>query len=351
MQYANMNQNDEAIKAYKYVIENYPSSEETRIALEGLQSLYIDANRVEEYLAYRESIVGTTISTVAKSHEDSISFIAAERVYARGNYEEAIPTLTNYIIKYCDSHTFNCITAQYYLAESLYKTADYDKALTHYDNLANLDGNEYVEPALLRASSISYDNQDYETAKRYFDQLHIVASNKNNKEIARLGILRCSYFTNKFKPTISIATEILEDIASNDDYKYEAHYCRAKAYIATGQETTAVKDLLAIADDISIEMGAEAKYLYAEHLYNQGEYQKSEEIIMQFISEGTTHQYWLARCFVLLADIYIAQGDDFMGKQYLLSLQENYSADDDITSLITVRLDAISAREAEEILQ
>ena len=351
MQYANMNQNEEAIKAYKYVIENYPSSEETRVALEGLQALYIDANKVDEYLAYRESIVGTTISTVAKSHEDSISFIAAERVYARGNYKEAIPTLTNYIVKYCDSHTFNCITAQYYLAESLYKTDDFDKALTHYDNLTKLDGNEYVEPALLRASSISYDEQDYETAKRYFDQLHIVASNKNNKEIARLGILRCSYFTNKFEATIKIATEILDDIASNEDNKYEAHYCRAKAYIATGQETTAVNDLLAISKDISIEMGAEAKYLYAEYLYGQGKYKKSEENIMQFINEGTTHQYWLARCFVLLADIYIAQGDDFMGKQYLLSLQENYNADDDIASLIKVRLDAISAREAEEILQ
>ena len=351
MQYANLNQNEEAIKAYKYVIEKYPSSEETRIALEGLQSLYIDANRVEEYLDYRESIVGTTISTVAKSHEDSISFIAAERVYARGNYKEAIPTLTNYIIKYCDSHTLNCITAQYYLAESLYKTGDLDKALTHYDNLANLDGNEYVEPSLLRASAITYDKQDYETAKHYFDQLHIVASNKTNKEIARLGILRCSYFTNKFEPTISISTEILEDIASNDDDKFEAHYCRAKAYISTGHETTAVNDLLAISGDISIEMGAEAKYLYAEHLYHQGEYKKSENTIMEFISEGTIHQYWLARCFVLLADIYIAQGDDFMAKQYLLSLQENYNADNDIAQLINVRLNAIMAREAEEILQ
>ena len=98
-------------------------------------------------------------------------------------------------------------------------------------------------------------------------------------------------------------------------------------------------------------MGAEAKYLYAEYQYNQGEYQQAEETIMQFISEGTTHQYWLARCFVLLADIYIAQGDDFMAKQYLLSLQENYSANDDITNLINVRLEAITSREAEEILQ
>ena len=351
MQYANLNQPEEAIKAYKYVIENYPSSEETRVALEGLQSLYIDNNNVEEYLSYRESIVGTTISTVAKSHEDSISFITAERVYARENYKEAISSLNNYIVKYCDSHTLNCITAQYYLAESFYKTNELNQALTHYNNLANLDGNEYVEPSLLRASSISYDKKDYESAKRYFDQLHTVASNKTNKEIARLGILRCSYFTNKYESTIKIATEILDDIASNDENKYEAHYCRAKAYIATNNEKTAVKDLLAIANDISVEMGAEAKYLYANHLFNQGEYKKSEEVIMQFISEGTTHQYWLARCFVLLADIYIAQGDDFMGKQYLLSLQENYNANDDIASLINARLEAITARESEEILQ
>jgi TolA-binding protein len=98
-------------------------------------------------------------------------------------------------------------------------------------------------------------------------------------------------------------------------------------------------------------MGAEAKYLYAEYFYHKGEYKQSEETIMQFISEGTTHQYWLARCFILLADIYIAQGDDFMAKQYLLSLQENYNANDDITTLINVRLEAITARESQEILQ
>jgi hypothetical protein len=40
-----------------------------------------------------------------------------------------------------------------------------------------------------------------------------------------------------------------------------------------------------------------------------------------------------------------------MAKQYLLSLQENYNADDNIATLINLRLEAITAREAQEILQ
>jgi hypothetical protein len=53
---------------------------------------------------------------------------------------------------------------------------------------------------------------------------------------------------------------------------------------------------------------------------------------------------------VLLADIYIKQNNDFQAKQYLLSLQKNYKPADEIQTMITERLNAISEREKKTII-
>ena len=100
-----------------------------------------------------------------------------------------------------------------------------------------------------------------------------------------------------------------------------------------------------LSKDLLQETGAEAKYLYAEYFYLQGDYKKSEEEIFDFISKNTPYQYWLAKGFVLLSDIYVAQEDDFQAKQYLISLRDNYTAQDSIQDLIKERLDKILARE------
>lgn len=355
MIYANMQQTDDAIRAYKQVIEKYPASEETRVALESLQSIYIDNNRVDDYVSYREQIAGTTISTIKKSEEDSISFLAAERAYARGEYHEAISSLNKYIVEFCETPTLNCIAAQYYLAESLFKLDEPVRALVYYDKLSTMDGNSYAEPSLMRAAEITYQQKDYSTAKRYFDQLYEAASSKDNRSIARLGALRCSHLTNQYADAINMATDIIEDPSSSSELVREARYCRMKANMAicTDPKTlpyTAVDDMNKLGSDISFAEGAEAQYLNAQHRFDIGEDDKAETLIMGFIEQGTPHQYWLARCFVLLSDIHMARSDDFMAKQYLISLQENYSANDDIQDMITLRMAQITQRENEQVL-
>jgi len=51
-----------------------------------------------------------------------------------------------------------------------------------------------------------------------------------------------------------------------------------------------------------------------------------------------------------LSDVYIKQNNDFQAKQYLLSLQKNYKTADEIQTLITDRLTAISEREKTTII-
>ena len=62
---------------------------------------------------------------------------------------------------------------------------------------------------------------------------------------------------------------------------------------------------------------------------------------MRFAAMNTQHQYWLARCFIVLADIYLDRGDWFQAKQYLLSLKTNYRNQDDVQPMIDSRLESI----------
>ena len=103
--------------------------------------------------------------------------------------------------------------------------------------------------------------------------------------------------------------------------------------------------------DISYETGAESKYLLAQYYFDNNDSNKAEKLINEFIEEGTSHQYWVARCLLLYSDIYLAKGDLFSAKQFLLSIQENYNADDDIQTLTTERINVITDKEQEGIIK
>src|SRR5574344_454824 len=350
MLYSNMTQSNKAMTAYKKVVELYPNSEEAKTAIESLQTLYVENNDIEGYLAYVKEIAGVAVAVLPETQEDSLSFVAAERLFVKTHYKEAATAFNSYLTKYCKAQTINCISAIYYLAESYYQIDEKGKALNEFEKLTQLEGNAYFIESLVRASELAYDAKQISDALQYFVKLYEIADNTNIKNDARFGMMRCYYLQKDNKKVIEIAGNILKDNNITDaGIIREARYCRAKAYLATGEETSAVEDLKKLSTDLRHEMGAEAKYLYADYLYQTGKYTSAQTEIFDLIQKNTPHQYWLARGFVLLADTYIAQDDDFQAKQYLLSLQENYKAKDDVANMVEQRLKAIAAREKEKV--
>ena len=53
------------------------------------------------------------------------------------------------------------------------------------------------------------------------------------------------------------------------------------------------------------------------------DYKKSEKIIFELINEYGSYDQWIAKGFILLADIYAKYGNTFQAKQTLQSIIEN----------------------------
>lgn len=342
MLYYNEKRYEDAIEAYKLVVKNYPSTDEAYSALEGIEMCYVETNRVNEYLAYTKTLGKNNMQTVT-TKEDSLTYTAAELQYMQGNYAEAAQGLSTYLERYCEGGRY-CTSAQYYCADAYYQMGDKKNALIQFKRLTEIEANSYMEEALMRTAELYYDVPDYQQALTYFERFQTAASTQKNSNIARLGILRCAYFLGDHDRTISIASEMFEEGATDAATLEEARYNRAKAYYQKGQYDKAIADFRLLATEVRTEQGAESEYLICEALFRQGKFSETEEEIVQFANMNTTQQYWLAKAFILLSDVYVRQGDDFQAEQYLLSLQANYTVQDDIQTMISERLQLIKER-------
>jgi len=336
MLYRNLHETDKAITAYRQTIEKYPATEEAYTALDALQALYVEAGRVDEYIAYTKKL--TRMNMNVTTQEDSLLYAAAEMQYMQAAYQKATVSLTNYITQYCAGGRY-CTSARYYLADSYYRLGKTSEALTHYAVLAEMNANPYQEEATTRVAEICYDKGDYAAALEAFYRMHALSSSRENTNIARLGILRCTQRLGRYQATIDVADQILKDTPLADEVREEALFCRAKAYVGMGQWTKAQPDLQTLSAEVRTAQGAESKYLLAQSYFEQQLLDEAESEIMAFTQMNTSQQYWLARALILLSDINNVRGDNFQARQYLLVLKQNYTAKgDDIPARIQERL-------------
>jgi tetratricopeptide (TPR) repeat protein len=334
----------EAIKAFEATVDKYPNTEEAYSALDGLEQIYIETNMVDKYIEYTKTL--TQMNTQTATYEDSLRYVTAELQYLMNNYKQAATGFTTYLAIFPKGRYQ--LNATYYAASCYYQIEQYDQAIELYSKLADIQGNPYIETACMRVAELSYDKKDFATAGEYFKRMYDVASNQQKSQTALLGMLRCSYYNENDSATINNATEILKIKKLNPAISNEAQYYRASSYLRTEQYELALKDYAKAAKDTRTAWGAESKYRMAECYYLLNKPDKAIEEIMSFTNMQTTHQYWLAKSFILLADIFIDKGDIFQAKQYLLSLQNNYKQEDEILQTVSENLQYIDDLETSQ---
>lgn len=335
--YYNQGENEKSVAQYKKVIENYPSTPEARYAMTGLRNTYVEMNDVDSYFSYVKSRGQGDINAAER---DSLLYTSGENLYMAGNCQRATEVFRNYLKEF-QNGSFR-LNAQFYLAECLNQSGNSEGALELYREIIKNPNNQFMEQALIGASEILYRNEEYSQAFDLYQSLEKLSSSPENKRAALRGQLRAAYQEGDAEKTIRIADRLKNTPGIPEELTREAVFASAKAHYSLNEFDQALADFRRIATEaVSIE-GAESKYRVAEILYKKNNIAESEKIVTQFIEQNTPHQYWMAKMFILLADISIKKGDNLQAKATLQSLKEYYSnSDDGIIDEVNEKLSSI----------
>ena len=333
-----------SLKYYKQVAENYGGTQEAQAALMGIKNCYIELNDVDAYFAYANNL--GTGAVVTTSEQDSLSWILAERQFM-ANDPNAVNQLQHYLRQYPNGSFV--LNARFYLGEALYNQGKYSESLDHYLYVSRQPLNAFSEQALSRASELLFNAKRYDEAAELYARMETVSGNQWNKVRAMAGLMRCNFMLQKFRNAIDDAVRLSKADKVTPELTREASYITAKSYYELGSYDQALPGLREAAAQTNTVQGAEAKYLLADIYFRKQNLAAAEKEIMDFIDKGTSHQFWLAKSFILLSDIYVAKKDDFQAKHTLKSLVENYPVKDDgILTEASRKLADIEEREKRE---
>lgn len=333
--YYNNSEYDNSKAFYKRVINEYPSTPEAADALAGLRNVYMESGDFEGYMAYTKTL--GSFARVDLQEQDSLMFVSATRLYFKNDVPGAQVALQKYLSQFPDGR--NAIGANFYIADCFYRQGDKDKALESYQYVADKPRSAFTEDALYRLGELLYQTETYKDALAAFRRLEEEAEVEGNKIEAIIGQMRCAQKVDDTELCILGADKVLEIEDAAPEIVREAKYLKAKTLIYLKRSAEALPILRELSQNTVSAEGSEAKYLVAQYHYDNNDTASAEKEIFDYIEKGTQHQYWLARSFVLLADIYHSRGDDYQAQQYLETLKESYQADNDINDMIAHRLE------------
>ncbi len=336
--YYNGEQNDQALDMYKKVVNTWPESPESKDALAGIKNIYVDQNRVDEYFDFIKSAgQGADVSVM---EQDSLSYIAAENIFMEGDCTRARQYFDRYLQRFPNGQFL--LNAHYYRADCYFRSAEYDKSLSSYEYILSRGSSEFSELAQIRTAAIYYHQEKYEQARVIYVKLVDVAEVPANIMDARIGLMRSNDKLKRYPDLIKSANDVLYTDKIPDEIIREATFKLGKAYLETGKSDEAFDVFSIVAKDASTLEGAEAKYHRAQIQFNKGNIAEAEKEVLDFLDKNTTHQYWLARAYILWSDIYMTKDDLFQAKATLQILNENYDRQDDgIRTMVADRLNKI----------
>jgi TolA-binding protein len=324
--YYNADNNQEAIKYYKLAVTNFNGTEEARNALLGLKNIYVDLGQINEYSAFVDGMDGN-VPRLTINEKDSLTYLAAEKLYMTAKCEEAKPAFSRYISEYPSGSYL--LKAHFYGGDCHYQAREYDEALEFFAYVLAQPQNMYTEQALLGSARMEFSRKNFSNAITHYQKLTQLSSSEGNLKEAKKSVMQSYYQLGDFSEALKAAKEVLEISGLTIEEKREAAFIKARALQETGREMLALEAYAEVSDEVLSYQGAESKYRVIEILFAQGKIDEAEKEILAFSNRSTSHEYWIARSFITWAEIFSARENYFQAIETLQSIINYYEDPED----------------------
>src|SRR5690606_32514388 len=128
---------------------DHAATQEALQAVSTAKLIYVDMGRVDEYAQWAQGLDFVEVTDVELDHA---SFESAGKQQLGGKPEAAIKAYEAYLNQFPNG--LHALEAHFNLAQLYFGREEKDKALTHYQAVAGMGGNEYAEQALARICEI-----------------------------------------------------------------------------------------------------------------------------------------------------------------------------------------------------
>lgn len=339
--YFNQDNFDESLKWYQKVVQNYPSTPESNEAMLAIKEIYIAKGEPNSYIAFANKYPGQNVSF---SEQDSITYLAAEKQFFAGNVDKALQGFKNYLSQFPNGYF--ALQANFYYAECLFTKQDFNAALTGYNYIINQSQNRFTERAVARAANINYyDLKNYVRSYELYTKLQSIATLDENKREYLIGLMRTSYFMNKYQESYDNAVKVAALPSLADFYKNEVSYYKGMSQFKLNNMDKAIKELDYVIKNANNEQAAESKYTLAKMYYLKGNKKQAEKECNDYLDKFPSYEYYMAKTYILLSDIYKDDNKMLQAKATLQGLLDNYSQEDEVRAEAQQKLDAIVASE------
>lgn len=323
MIYYNNNQYDLALTNLKTLIQNHPNTDESREAMSIVRNIYMEQNKLNEYFQFAES---SGAGQVKVTQQDSLAFANAENFYLDGRYQEAETALKYYFDHF--QRGAYLMKAHYYASECAEKVGTEEEVKTHLNYIVNQPDNDYTDGALLKLARIEYDHGNYEKAGQYYGRLANITEEPLRRLEALEGSMKSYFFLDNYDKAIEMGETLSRSKDLSQEQTNQVNHILGKSYFMKGNYASAIQWLDKSSKADKSVYGAESAYYAAQASFNQNNLDDTETRVFDIADQFSNHEYWVAKSFILLADVYVSKDNRFQARETLRSVVDNCSIEE-----------------------